>query len=57
MNITTVCTIRTISIVDMRMEANAEYRRTAMLTPQECGGCGKYITDRYGDTFGLNLMN
>lgn len=34
-------------LVDMRMEANAEYRRTAMLAPQECGGCGKFITDRY----------
>lgn len=33
-------------VVDMRMEANAEYRRTAMLAPQECGGCGKFITDR-----------
>jgi hypothetical protein len=30
----------------MRMDANTEYRKTAGLAPQECGGCGKFITDR-----------
>ncbi|XP_057373383.1 LIM domain only protein 3-like isoform X2 [Daphnia carinata] len=34
--------------IDMRTDTNAEYRKSAGLTtPQECGGCGKFITDRY----------
>ncbi|KAK4018562.1 hypothetical protein OUZ56_000610 [Daphnia magna] len=34
--------------IDMRTDTNAEYRKSAVqATPQECGGCGKFITDRY----------
>ena len=35
-----------LKTVGMRMDIKTEQRRTGMVTPQECGGCGKLITDR-----------
>ena len=35
-----------VKTVGMRMDIKTEQRRTGMVTPQECGGCGKLITDR-----------